>query len=124
MQNKSQNLQIPPIEDIGFFDYLINFSSLLPFNIYLIIELFDIFYTILVGRQCENQNLMINNPHFFQNISSTNYIIMNKNNLCYSDQYQIKGVIIQNRFFQIKSKEINQINIDSIRVSQAKSNFF
>lgn len=61
--------------------------------------------------------IIINNPNFFQNFASVNYVILNKNNLSYPDQYKLKGAIIQERFFKINEKKLNELSLETIKAT-------
>lgn len=125
-QEVSQKTEI--LEQNSFFYYLVSLTPLLPLNLYFILEFFDNFFCFMEERQFLQKNpnsfLAINYPHFFQNFTNSKYIILNKNNLCYSDQYQIKGAIIQNRFFKITSKELSALSIDTIKTNYLTSREF
>lgn len=68
-------------------------------------------------KSSKTSPFFINNPEFFQNLSTANYLVLNKNNISYSDQYQLKGAIIQDHFFKIKEKQMLEISLDAIKSS-------
>ena len=59
----------------------------------------------------------MNDPNFFQNFASINYVILNKNNLSYPNKYRLKGAIIQERFFKIKEKTLNELSLEAIKAT-------
>ena len=108
------------LNEKSFISYLLNFGCLIPFNLYYFIEIFDYFYVSYYENTCSSNGspqIIMNDPNFFQNFASINYVILNKNNLSYPNKYRLKGAIIQERFFKIKEKTLNELSLEAIKAT-------
>ena len=69
----------------------------------------------------QDSQVFINDWSMFQNLATVDYAIFNKNVLSNSDQYKLKGAIIQERFFKIKEKDLDQLSLKAIKASNFAS---
>jgi len=70
-----------------------------------------------LNKNNSDSSIFFKNSSFFQNLATINYLILNKNSLSNPDQYILKGAIIQERFFKIKEKNMDEISLEKIKAS-------